>query len=37
VRKCGSGSLMVNANTITKPEEQVDGSGEERKIPFMKG
>jgi len=31
------GNLVVYANTITKTEEQDDGSEEERKIPFMKG
>ena len=31
------GSLVVYANSITKTEEQDDGSEEERTIPFMKG
>jgi antirestriction protein ArdC len=37
VRKGEAGSMVVYANTITKSEEQDDGSAEERKIPFMKG
>ena len=37
VRKGERGSLVVYANSITKTEEQDDGSKEERKIPFMKG
>jgi antirestriction protein ArdC len=37
VRKGEAGSLVVYANTITKSEEQEDGTEEERKIPFMKG
>ena len=37
VRKGERGNLVVYANTITKTEEQDDGSEEERKIPFMKG
>jgi antirestriction protein ArdC len=37
VRKGERGSLVVYANSITKTEEQDDGSEEERKIPFMKG
>ena len=37
VRKGVAGSLVVYANTITKSEEQEDGTEEERKIPFMKG
>ncbi|EEB83859.1 ArdC family protein [Roseobacter sp. GAI101] len=37
VRKGERGSLVVYANSITKAEEQDDGSEEERKIPFMKG
>lgn len=37
VRKGERGNLVVYANTITKTEEQDDGSAEERKIPFMKG
>ena len=36
VRKGERGSTVVYANTITKTEEQDDGSAEERKIPFMK-
>ena len=36
VRKGERGNLVVYANTITKIEEQDDGSEEERKIPFMK-
>ena len=37
VRKGERGNLVVYANTITKTEEQDDGSQEDRKIPFMKG
>ena len=37
VRKGEAGSLVVYANTITKSEEQEEGTEEERKIPFMKG
>ena len=37
VRKGEAGSLVVYANTITKSEEQEDGTEVERKIPFMKG
>lgn len=37
VRKGEIGSMVVYANTITKSEEQDDGSAEQRKIPFMKG
>ena len=37
VRKGERGNLVVYANTITKTEEQDDGSEEERTIPFMKG
>ncbi|WP_068240746.1 ArdC family protein, partial [Tritonibacter horizontis] len=37
VRKGERGSLVVYANSITKTEEQDDGTEEERKIPFMKG
>ena len=37
VRKGERGNLVVYANTITKTEEQDDGSEEERKIPFLKG
>lgn len=37
VKKGERGNLVVYANTITKTEEQDDGSEEERKIPFMKG
>ena len=37
VRKREKSNLVVYANTITKTEEQGDGSEEERKIPFMKG
>lgn len=37
VRKGERGNSVVYANTITKTEEQDDGSEEERKIPFMKG
>lgn len=37
VRKGERGNLVVYANTITKTEEQDDGSETERKIPFMKG
>lgn len=36
VRKGERGNLVVYANTITKTEEQDDGSEEERRIPFMK-
>jgi len=36
VRKGERGNPVVYANTITKTEEQADGSEEERKIPFMK-
>jgi antirestriction protein ArdC len=35
--KASAAILVVYANTITKTEEQDDGSEEERKIPFMKG
>ena len=35
VKKGERGNLVVYANTITKTEEQDDGSEEERKIPFM--
>ena len=37
VRKGERGNLVVYANTITKTEEQEDGSEEERKIPYLKG
>ncbi len=37
VRKGERGNLVVFANTITRTEEQEDGSEEERKISFMKG
>ena len=37
VKKGERGNLVVYANTITKTEEQDDGSEEERSIPFMKG
>lgn len=37
VRKGERGNLVVYANTITRTEEQEDGSEEERSIPFMKG
>ena len=37
VKKGERGNLVVYANTITKTEEQEDGSKEEQKIPFMKG
>lgn len=37
VKKGERGNLVVYANTITKTEEQDDGSEEERTIPFMKG
>lgn len=37
VRKGERGNLVVYANTITKTEEQDDGSEEERSIPFIKG
>ena len=37
VKKGERGSLVVYANSITKTEEQDDGSEEERTIPFMKG
>lgn len=37
VKKGERGNLVVYANTITKTEEQDDGSEEERKISFMKG
>ena len=37
VKKGESGNLVVYANTITKTEEQDDGSEEERQIPFIKG
>ncbi len=37
VRKGERGALVVYANTITKTEEQDDGTEEERTIPFMKG
>ena len=36
VRKAERGNPVVYANTITKTEEQDDGSEEERTIPFMK-
>ncbi|MEQ8399688.1 MAG: zincin-like metallopeptidase domain-containing protein [Roseitalea porphyridii] len=36
VRKGERGNPVVYANTITKTEEQEDGSEEERTIPFMK-
>lgn len=36
VRKGERGNIVVYANTITKTEEQDDGSEEERQIPFMK-
>ncbi|MBB4123979.1 ArdC family protein [Martelella radicis] len=36
VRKGERGNMVVYANTITKTEEQDDGSEEERHIPFMK-
>ena len=36
VRKGERGKPVVYANTITKTEEQDDGTEEERKIPFMK-
>ena len=37
VRKGERGSLVVYANSITKTEEQNDGTEAELKIPFMKG
>ncbi len=37
VRKGERGSLVVYANTITKTEEQENGTEEERVIPIMKG
>lgn len=37
VKKGERGSLVVYANTLTKTEEQEDGTEEERSIPFMKG
>lgn len=37
MRKGERGALVVYANSITKTEEQDDGTEEERKIPFMKG
>ena len=37
VKKGERGNLVVYANTITKTEEQDDGSEEERKIPYLKG
>jgi antirestriction protein ArdC len=37
VQKGQGGNLVVYANTITKTEEQDDGSETEHKIPFMKG
>lgn len=37
VKKGERGNLVVYANTITKTEEQDDGSEAERRIPFMKG
>ena len=37
VKKGERGNLVLYANTITKTEEQDDGSEKERKIPFMKG
>jgi len=37
VRKGERGNLVVYANTITRTEEQIDGTEEERSIPFMKG
>ena len=36
IKKGEKGNPVVYANTITKTEEQDDGSEEERKIPFMK-
>ena len=36
VRKGERGNQVVYANTITKTDEQDDGSEEERTIPFMK-
>lgn len=36
VRKGEKGSAVVYASTITRTEEQEDGSAEERSIPFMK-
>lgn len=36
VRKGERGNMVVYANTITKTEEQDDGSEEERHIPFLK-
>ena len=36
VRKGERGSQVVYANTITRTEEQDDGTEEERQIPFMK-
>ena len=36
VKKGERGNPVVYANTITKTEEQIDGTEEERKIPFMK-
>lgn len=36
VRKGERGNMVVYANTITKSEEQDDGSEEERQIPFLK-
>lgn len=36
VKKGERGNQVVYANTLTKTEEQEDGSEEERKIPFMK-
>ncbi|MEJ6405120.1 ArdC-like ssDNA-binding domain-containing protein [Yoonia sp. 2307UL14-13] len=37
IKKGERGNLVVYANTITKTEEQEDGSEQEQKIPFMKG
>lgn len=37
VKKGERGNLVVYANTVTKTEEQDDGSEKERRIPFMKG
>lgn len=37
VKKGERGNLVVYANTITKTEEQDDGSEEARTIPFLKG
>ena len=37
VRKGERGNLVVYANTITRTDEQEDGSEEEHRIPFLKG